>query len=576
MCAHSSKPEPKSARANRLPRKIGLLLGAVLAALLLVEGLARIYFAVSDAPLFVAYGTRSEMYRARWIEARQRRSRADGQEPLVHGMGRYHPRLGWVPIANLAKARVENRPPVSTNSRGLRSLREIPYAKPVGRRRLVAIGDSYTFGFDGEDEQIWPAVLEEALGGWEVVNLGVFGYGIDQQLIMFQDQGVRYEPDVVVVGFYEGDADRALLSFREFAKPRFELRDGELVLTQVPVPTPDEILARHAHRAPISYALHWWWQRSRGREAIREQASAQHRARRSSLVEAILQQMQREVRGCGARMLVMFIPDNAYAGSPSPVRDDLRAWSTQFGYAFLDLAPVLEALSEQEARSAFSGHFNPLGNVVAARALAEKLADLGWTEPLSAAAVRELDHRRARALEEELSSGKDLLSQAVLLQSKGRHEQAESLYRRALRLEPNQVDALSNLGVIVARRGRVDEAVGLFERALKIDPHHFDAHNNLGIVRMDAGRLDEATRHYRAALKIRPDDAGALDNLGLALMLEGELDEAVTSFRRALAIDPDLARAHADLAEALEAQGKLDEAARHRRRADELRYRQAR
>ena len=409
MCARPSKPEPKSARGNRIPRKIGLLLGSVTVALLLVEGLARIYYAASDAPLFVAYGSRSEMYRQRWLEARQRRPRDGSDEPLVHGMGRYHPRLGWVPIANLSKASVENHPPVSTNSRGLRSLREIPYAKPAGRKRLVAIGDSYTFGFDGEDEDIWPVVLEEALSGWDVVNLGVFGYGIDQQLIMLQDQGIKYEPDVVVVGFYEADADRALLSFREFAKPRFELRDGRLDLTNVPVPTPEQILARHAHRPPISYTLHWWWQRSRGREAMREQASAPYRSQRSSLVKAILWQMQHEVLGCGARMLVMFIPANAYAESEMPVRDELQAWSTELGYAFLDLVPVLKAISEQEARSAFSGHFNPLGNVVVARALAEQLAELGWAAPVSTAARAALDSRRERALEGIIQSFLNLL-----------------------------------------------------------------------------------------------------------------------------------------------------------------------
>ncbi len=550
-----------------MTRKIGLSIGALLVALLLVEGLARVYYAVSGTPVFAAYGRRSEMYRNRWLESRQRASRNDGDQPLVHGMGRYHPRLGWVPIANLAKVEVGDHPPVSTNSRGLRSMREIPYEKPAGRKRIVAIGDSYTFGFDGEDEEIWPFVLEEAIGGWDVVNLGVFGYGIDQQLIMLQDEGVRYDPDVVIVGFYELDADRALLSFREFAKPRFELRDDQLELTNVPVPTPEQILAQHAHRAPISYALHWYRQRSQARQTTREQASPQYRSERSALVKAILQQMQQDIADCGARMLVMFIPEKAYGESEMPVRDDLKAWSDPIGYAFVDLDPIFDALSDREARSAYSGHFNPLGNVVVARALADRLAHLGWTPPIGDAARDTLQRRREQALKKQSSSGKDLFGQAVLMQSKGRIREAETLYRQALDLEPEHADAMSNLGMLVARKGRVNEAVELFQRALRVSPHHFDARNNMGIVRLDEGRLDEAIGHFRAALGIRPDNAGALDNLGLALTLKGELDEAVSTLRRALAIDPDLARAHADLARALEAQGKSDEAAQHLRRA---------
>ncbi|MCW8137949.1 MAG: hypothetical protein KIT58_03500 [Planctomycetota bacterium] len=83
---------------------------------------------------------------------------------------------------------------VSTNSRGLRGRREDAAPRPPGARRIVALGDSFTWGQSVEEEETFPARLEAR--GVEVPDLGVIGYGPGQMLLRLRRDGLPLEPDV--------------------------------------------------------------------------------------------------------------------------------------------------------------------------------------------------------------------------------------------------------------------------------------------------------------------------------------------------------------------------------------------
>jgi hypothetical protein len=95
---------------------------------------------------------------------------------------------------------------VTTNASGLRGP-ELPTGRTPGVRRVLALGDSFTFGDAVEAEEAWPAQLEARLnrGGpanrWQVINAGVPGHGTGQELLLAQILEDRLEPDVVVLGF---------------------------------------------------------------------------------------------------------------------------------------------------------------------------------------------------------------------------------------------------------------------------------------------------------------------------------------------------------------------------------------
>jgi lysophospholipase L1-like esterase len=101
--------------------------------------------------------------------------------------------------------------PVQVNSHGLRSP-ETTYEKPPGTYRILALGDSWTFGFRMTEENSFPRKLERMLNTRlaareghprvEVINSGVVGYSTRQEATYFQVEGKRYSPDLVIVAFY--------------------------------------------------------------------------------------------------------------------------------------------------------------------------------------------------------------------------------------------------------------------------------------------------------------------------------------------------------------------------------------
>jgi lysophospholipase L1-like esterase len=97
---------------------------------------------------------------------------------------------------------------VKISSQGLRD-REYELEKGDAYR-IVVVGDSITFGNMLPEEVLYPTVLEASLnarpqGRVEVLNLGVGGYDVVQDVARLEHAGVRFSPDLVVLGFCTND-----------------------------------------------------------------------------------------------------------------------------------------------------------------------------------------------------------------------------------------------------------------------------------------------------------------------------------------------------------------------------------
>jgi lysophospholipase L1-like esterase len=87
------------------------------------------------------------------------------------------------------------------NARGFRGPAFSPAAR--GKKRVLFMGDSFVFGVNVEEQDSMPAVLRRFLGqGYEVLNMGVQGYGPDQSLIQLEDAALSWEPDKVILALY--------------------------------------------------------------------------------------------------------------------------------------------------------------------------------------------------------------------------------------------------------------------------------------------------------------------------------------------------------------------------------------
>ena len=70
-------------------------------------------------------------------------------------------------------------------------------------------------------------------------------------LLLLEREGMAYHPDLVILGFVYVDILRNTLSFNDYAKPRFELRTQGLVLANVPLPEPAQVLAGERWRSRL-------------------------------------------------------------------------------------------------------------------------------------------------------------------------------------------------------------------------------------------------------------------------------------------------------------------------------------
>ena len=148
----------------------------------------------------------------------------------------------------------------------------------------------------------------------------------------------------------------------------------------------------------------------------------------------------------------------------------------------------------------------------------------------------------------------------LLLHQRGEHETAIRLFNQAIERGGESTEVYTNLGSALQSCNRIDEAITAFRQAIRINPNYILAHNNLGNALREVGENDEAIASFQHALSLSPADGLVHFNLGNALYAVGKLDEAIVSFRNALATDPDNETIIHNLAMSFMESGQTDEA----------------
>jgi lysophospholipase L1-like esterase len=173
-------------RVTDLSRKLALLLISTVLGLGMGEAFSRIFHKI-DSPYFTdTKGNREQLLIP--------------DNELGH---RSRPNFdGW-----LVAPEFRNR--IQTDSDGFRGRNHLPPGKN-GKLRIMALGDSFTFGYGVEEDEVFEnrtaALLQNTLSiPVEVLNLGVVGYGTVQEFLLFRKYAYL-QPDIVVLGFFARDA----------------------------------------------------------------------------------------------------------------------------------------------------------------------------------------------------------------------------------------------------------------------------------------------------------------------------------------------------------------------------------
>ncbi|MDR4470855.1 MAG: SGNH/GDSL hydrolase family protein [Nitrospira sp.] len=111
---------------------------------------------------------------------------------------------------------------VTYNEQGLRDRPILPKAKE--EFRVLALGDSVTFGWGVQQDKIFASRLEQLLPGRlqrpvRVINSGVGGYNTVQEVTYFKREGITLQPDLVLLTYIGNDIEENRGPFNPWAGP---------------------------------------------------------------------------------------------------------------------------------------------------------------------------------------------------------------------------------------------------------------------------------------------------------------------------------------------------------------------
>lgn len=386
---------------NRLPgdrriswlQRIGLVLSACVVGFLLVEVAMRLVGL--SFPVFDTYDE-------------------------VRGVKLMPGKKGW--------SRREGEAYLEINSLGYRD-QEHDLGKPPDTFRIAVLGDSFTEARQMPVEDTYWHRLSQVLGRCpaltglqvEVLNFGIGGYSTTQELLTYDLDARRFEPDLVLLGFFAGNdirenskvLSKPTASWR-IPSPFYQLVDGKLELSP-PMPPPtwkrwiydgvqNSRLLELVNEARRQWGVRKMRQDHEARiqqvelgisDAVYRPPDASDMAEAWTLTERLLTELDRKVRADGARFMVATIPTPVQTHPDVAYRDALTSklgvddllfperqlakFGREGGYSVLPLVEELQAAVGDRHFHGFAntgyghGHMNATGHQAMGALLAPKI-----------------------------------------------------------------------------------------------------------------------------------------------------------------------------------------------------------
>jgi tetratricopeptide (TPR) repeat protein len=142
----------------------------------------------------------------------------------------------------------------------------------------------------------------------------------------------------------------------------------------------------------------------------------------------------------------------------------------------------------------------------------------------------------------------EMIQRALYCQQTGFLKEAEAIYKKILKFDPDQPDSLHYLGLIYYQKGRDELALKHIERSIRINNRNPDYYNNYGLVLSKQNKFEEAEKACKKAIDLKQDFAEAWYNLGVAYYEQGDLETSEMSYKKAIVIRPDYIKALRNLA----------------------------
>ena len=140
----------------------------------------------------------------------------------------------------------------------------------------------------------------------------------------------------------------------------------------------------------------------------------------------------------------------------------------------------------------------------------------------------------------------------VMAATEGDYKACDKYLSRAHQLDKRNPDLLADIGYSMYLRGRTEDAETFYRRALEVKRDHEAAANNLAMLLAETGRTTESLSLFKRV----NDEAEAYANQGYILAQTGDLEQSQKYFNHALTLDATLTTAAQGLLQVAEFQQK--------------------
>lgn len=217
--------------------------------------------------------------------------------------------------------------------------------------------------------------------------------------------------------------------------------------------------------------------------------------------------------------------------NPSRATTYLRLAELLLGQA-KDPARAVKILTE--ARQRFPG----APEIVYYLALAQREAK----QPQQALATFAEALHEAELEDNDIINAKFYFHYGATAEQAGLYEKAADLFRKSIALDPtNSADACNYLGYMWAEHNmHLDEAETMIKRALEMEPSNGAYLDSLGWVEFRQGKFEQAaTDLQRAVENMSRDDSVVLDHLGDTFLKLDRVPQALEAWQKAFILDPE-------------------------------------
>jgi tetratricopeptide (TPR) repeat protein len=157
------------------------------------------------------------------------------------------------------------------------------------------------------------------------------------------------------------------------------------------------------------------------------------------------------------------------------------------------------------------------------------------------ATFEEALHEAQLDQDNDIVNAKFYFNYGATTEQAGLYEKAADLLRKSIALDPaNSAEACNYLGYMWADHNmNLDEAETMIRRALELDPNNASYLDSLGWVQFRKGKLDQALGNLLLAAKTADhEDAVIFEHIGDAYFKLNRTSEALESWQKALTLDP--------------------------------------